>query len=122
MRYMKGFQQKIRTLRGTRVARGLYVSCAVAGLHRGWTQSKTSLYGDERLYIDRLAWSALYAGLYSWGHPIVFYCLLQQLEIKARKNICGDRYKPVDNPNILKILDVPHAKEYKFPKVRTRDF
>lgn len=113
MPYMKGFQQKIRTLRGTRIAKGLYVSCAVAGLHRGWTQSKTSLYGNERLFVDRLAWASLYAGLYSWGHPIVFYCLLQQLEIEARKSIYGDRYKPIDNPNILKILDVPHAKDYK---------
>lgn len=115
MHNIKGFQQKIRTLRGTRTAKGLYVSCAVAGLHRGWTQSKTSLYGDNRLFVDRLAWGALYSGLYSWGHPIVFYCLLQQLEIETRKIICGDGYKPVNNPNILKILDVPHSEEYKFP-------
>ena len=115
MHHMKGFQQKIRVLRGTRTAKSLYVSCAVAGLHRGWTQSKTSLYGEKRLFVDRLAWSALYAGLYSWGHPIVFFCLLQQFEIETRKIICGNRYQPVDNSNILKILDVPHLEEYKFP-------
>lgn len=115
MHSLKGFQQKVRTLRGTKVARGLYVSCAMAGLHRGWTQSKTSVQGEERLFVDRLAWGALYAGLYSWGHPIVFYCLVQQLEIDARKLICGDGYKPVNNTNILTILDVPHLQNYEFP-------
>ena len=112
MHQLKGFQQRIRALRGTRPAKAFYVSCAVAGLHRGWTQSKTSLHGDERLFIDRFAWGALYAGLYAWGHPIAFYCLLQQLEVCVRKAICGDKYKHVDNPNTLKILDVPHAEEY----------
>jgi hypothetical protein len=115
MQHMKGFQQRIRTLRSTRPAKTLLLSCAIAGLHRGWTQSKTSLHGDERLFVDRFAWSALYTGLYTWGHPVVFYCLLQQLEICARKAICGDRYKHVGNPNMLKILDVPHAEEYKLP-------
>ena len=115
MHHMKGFQQKIRTLRSTRPAKTLLLSCAVAGLHRGWTQSKTSLHGDERLFVDRFAWGALYAGLYTWCHPIVFYCLLQQLEIGARRVICGDKYKHVDDPNMLKILDVPHADEYRIP-------
>lgn len=110
---MKAFQQKIRMLRTTRPAQAFYVSCAVAGLHRGWTQSKTCLQGNERLFIDRLAWSALYAGLYAWGHPVVFYCALQQLEIGARKIICGDSHNLMDTPNILKVLDVPHSQEYK---------
>lgn len=113
--YFKGFQQRIRAARGTRPAKAFYVSCALAGFHRGWTQSKTSLHSDDRLYIDRLSWGALYAGLYAWGHPVVFYCLLQQLEIGARKFVCGESFKPIDNPNILKILDVPHLEEYKPP-------
>ena len=113
MHPLKGFQQRIRALRATRPAKAFYVSCAVAGLHRGWTQSKTSLHGYERLFVDRFAWGALYAGLYTWGHPIAFYCLLQQLEVCARRTICGDKYKHVDNPNTLKIFDVPHAEEYQ---------
>lgn len=111
----KTFQQRVRAARNTRPAKAFYASCALAGLHRGWTQSKKSLHGDERLFVDRFAWGALYAGLYAWGHPIVFYCLLQQLEIGARKLVCGSGYKPVDNPNILKILDVPHAETYNPP-------
>jgi len=110
---LKTMHQRVRTARSTRTAKALYVSCAIAGLHRGWTQSKTSLHGEERLFVDRFAWGALYAGMYAWGHPVVFYCLLQQLEIGARKLVCGARYQQVDNPNILKILDVPHAEEYK---------
>lgn len=110
---MKVFQQKIRMLRNTRPAKALYFSCAVAGLHRGWTQSKTCLNGNDRLFIDRLAWSALYAGLYAWGHPIVFYCVLQQLEIGARKIVCCDSNNVIDTPNILKVLDFPHSQEYQ---------
>lgn len=109
---MKGFQQQIRKMRSTRPAQAFYISCALAGLHRGWTQSKTSVQGNERLFIDRLAWSALYGGLYAWGHPIVFYCLLQQLEIGARKLVTGDSHKLMDTSSILKMLDVPHKHPY----------
>jgi hypothetical protein len=88
----------------------------VAGLHRGWTQSKVSLHGNERLFVDRFAWGAFYAGLYAWGHPIVFYCILQQLEMHGRR-LCDNTYKQQDDPGILKILDVPHKNIYQFPCV-----
>lgn len=110
---MKAFQQQLRKMRSTRPAQAFYVSCALAGLHRGWTQSKTSLHGNNRLFIDRLAWTALYGGLYAWGHPIVFYCLLQQFEIDVRKLLIDDDNKPMDTTNILKVLDVPHAEAYR---------
>lgn len=104
-------QKKIHAMRGTGVAKTFYVSCALAGFHRGWTQSKTSLRGHERLCIDRLSWAALYSGLYAWCHPIVFYCLLQKIEINTRK-VLTPSYTHDDGPNILKILDVPHLQEY----------
>lgn len=110
------FNQKIRALRTTPPAKAFYVSCAIAGLHRGWTQSKVSLHDVERLYVDRLAWGALYSGLYAWAHPIVFYCLLQQAEINTRK-LFDTGYEPIDDPNILKILDVPHKDVYQIPSI-----
>lgn len=108
-----GAQRRIRAMRSTRIAKTFYVSCALVGFHRGWTQSKTSLHGHERLCIDRLSWAALYSGLYAWCHPIVFYYLLQKIEISARK-VLTPSYKHDDGPNILKILDVPHSHEYIF--------
>ncbi len=110
--------QKVRALRNTYPAKAFYASCAVAGLHRGWTQSKTNLHGHERLFVDRFAWGALYAGLYAWGHPVVFYCLLQQFELGCRKAL-DTNYKPNDDPNILKILDVAHKNIYNFPNAIT---
>lgn len=87
----------------------LYVGCALAGMHRGWNQSKYNRENRERLYIDRISWTALYGGIYTFGYPFVFYYALQELEMKIR-NI-------KNYPNILEVLDAPHLQKYELPNV-----
>ena len=88
-------------------AKLFYVGCGLAGMQRGWSQSKYNRDNRERLYIDRIAWSVLYGGIYTFGYPFVVYYALQELEMKIRK---------IKNyPNVLEALDTPHLQNYELP-------
>lgn len=103
--------QRLVVMRKTPPAKLFYLSCAIAGFSRGFHQSKYNPERKQRLLVDRLCWGALYAGLYAWGHPVVLYAMVKNIEMAIRK-LCNTVLDyDDDEPHIIKILDVPHYIE-----------
>jgi hypothetical protein len=105
-------RHQVVKLRNTPPAKAFYVGCAVVGFHRGFKFSKYNIRNQQRLFVDRLCWGALCARLYTWGHPIVFYFMLRELERKIRSKYDAKSILNYE-PCITQILDIPH-KEYNY--------
>jgi len=74
---MNRVSAQLKTMRKTVPAKVFIVGCAAAGFHRGVTIK------DRKLVVDRVAWGTLYAGLYTFGHPIVFYHMMRMVSSKT---------------------------------------
>jgi hypothetical protein len=82
---LQNTNSKLKQMRTQPVAKYFLVACAKYGFVRGVSISKYDINKRERLLVDRIAWGALYSGIYTWGHPYVVYRAVKWLERKTRE-------------------------------------
>jgi hypothetical protein len=105
-------RQQIVHLRKTPPAKVFYTGCAIGGFYRGFKFSEYTNNHQKRLVIDRICWGALCARLYTWGHPIIFYIMLRELEKQVRRKY-DEKFTLSYEQSLLKILEIPHI-EYNY--------
>ena len=107
------FKPQIRSVlkqaRNSLPAKAFVTGCAVVGFRHGFNQSKVSCNDRPRLLTERLAWGALYSGIYTWGHPLVTYHLIRLAEVAFLETHYQRTYPEDYYPMYLSILAVPHA-------------
>lgn len=104
---MNMLNKNLRVMRKTPTAKCFLTGCAAAGFYHGFTKSAYNLNLKKRLLVDRLAWGSLYAGAYTWGHPIVFFYMLKNIEVKIRSNRYESGYEY--GFYFKHLLDIPHG-------------
>lgn len=104
---MNTLNMHLRTMRKSTTAKVLLTGCSLAGFSHGFNVSRRNANHKRRLLVDRIAWASLYSGLYTVLHPIVFYEMLKQCEMRIRNNLYDTNYD-YTTPWCA-FLDIPHA-------------